>query len=236
MTPPHFSFRALGTILAAAVLWTVPQPLSQAAVQELIRAALLRYFNQGSVFEITVGSSVFAGNELTIADLGVTGRPALIRGFAGEVLLWAAEVRLDATALAAGDITVLGQEQVTVVVRTTAAQVQAGLAHALPDLVNPTVRFDGGEFTVAGTLRQGERRSPAQVRGRLVVEGGRRIAVTIIRAEVAGGEVPERLFAESLRKYTPLVDLARWPLDLEVRRLVLHNDRVELLASDRRSR
>jgi hypothetical protein len=49
---------------------------------------------------------------------------------------------------------------------------------------------------------------------------------------VSGSNVPVDLVGNELARVNPLVDLAKYPIPLFVDRLVLHNDGVELLATN----
>ncbi len=49
---------------------------------------------------------------------------------------------------------------------------------------------------------------------------------------VSGSNVPVDLIGNELARVNPLVDLAKYPISLFVDRLVLHNDGVELLATN----
>jgi hypothetical protein len=51
---------------------------------------------------------------------------------------------------------------------------------------------------------------------------------------VSGRNVPVDLIGNELARVNPLVDLTKYPIRLFIDRLVLHNDGVELLATNRR--
>ncbi len=112
---------------------------------------------------------------VSIEDLLITGRPAVLRGIPAEFLLHVTRLELDVVALAHRDPNILSFGRATVVARSTARAVQDGLA------------------------------------------------------KVSGGDVPLGLVSGELAKFDPLLDLTRWPLNLRVERLVLHNDALELL-------
>lgn len=48
--------------------------------------------------------------------------------------------------------------------------------------------------------------------------------------KASGGDVAQTAIEKELLKINPVLDLSRYPLDLRIQRLTLHNDRVELLA------
>ena len=104
---------------------------------------------------------------------------------------------------------------------------------AWPGLIlshRPTGAAHAGEFEVTATVRREGRLYPAQARGKLVVDQGRQVRVTLTEMKVSGGDVPQMALEKELLKINPILDLSRFPLDLRIQRLTLHNDQVELLA------
>lgn len=110
-----------------------------------------------------------------------------------------------------------------------AAMAQA-LGRVSSSVIDPRVRLHAGEFEVTATVRREGRLYPAQARGKLVVDQGRQVRVTLTEMKVSGGDVPQMALAKELLKINPILDLSRFPLDLRIQRLTLHNDQVELLA------
>ncbi|MDR7465267.1 MAG: hypothetical protein QN175_12450 [Armatimonadota bacterium] len=201
----------------------------EAAVQQALREALGRYFEAGSVLNISLAGVAGAGGSISIGDLLITVNPAVVRGFQAEVLLHVQGLRLDASALARRELEVLAFDRATVVGRSNAEQVAAGLARTSPAIRNPVVRFQAGEFEVTATVEREGALYPVRIRGRPVVEEGRRVLAALTQVQVSGGDVPAALVQRELARINPLLDLSQWPLNLRVERLVLHNDTMELL-------
>ncbi len=232
MARPRGLLRPLAVFILAALL--LPAAASaQAPADELLRQALLailgQYFDPTSVFDISAVGTAVTPRSVTIEDLLITGHPAVLRGIPAEFLLHVTRPELDVVALARRELRIISFGRATVVARSTARAVQDGLAKLSPTLLEPKVRFQTGEFVVTATVRRDGRLYPALLRGRLEIENGRRVRVRVIQAQVSGGDVPVGLVAGELAKFDPLLDLTRWPFNLRVERLVLHNDAVETL-------
>ncbi|MDQ7839587.1 MAG: hypothetical protein RDU83_01010 [bacterium] len=225
---------AVVAIIAAAAPTAAPQPsqpFSEDNAKNLIRGALLQYFDAESVLEISASGTVLLGDVLVIEDLLVVGRPVLLRGVRGEVLVQAAGLHLDMPALAGRQIRVVILGKATVVGKSTARDIQEGLARTSPNILRPTVRFQVGQFEVAATIRQEAKLYPALVRGNLTVEQEQRVRVVVTEAQVLGSDVPRGMIEKELAKLNPVLDLSKWPFNLRIQRLVLHNDTVEVLAA-----
>lgn len=228
---------AVVAIVAAAASTVAPQPrqpFSEDAVRHLVRGALLQYFDPDSVFEISVSGTALSGDVLIIEDLLVVGKPALLRGVRGEVLAHATGLHLDMAALAGQQLRVVRLGKATVVGKSTARDVQEGLARMSPNILRPTVRFQVGQFEVAATIRREGKLYPALARGNLTVEQEQRIRVVVTEAQVRGSDVPPGLVESELTKLNPVLDLSKWPFNMRIQRLVLHNDAIEMLATSGR--
>lgn len=202
---------------------------NEAAVQQLLRDALGRYFESASVLDISASGVASAGATISIDDLLIAANPAVVRGFQAELLLHVTRLRLDAPALVRGEFEILVFDRATVVARSSAERIAAGLALASPAIRNPVVRFQAGEFEVTATVEREGALYPVRVRGRPLVEEGRRILAALTQVQVSGGDVPPELVQRELAGFNLILDLSQWPLNLRVERLVLHNDAVELL-------
>jgi hypothetical protein len=224
-------------IVAATASTAAPQPrqpFSEEAVSHLVRGALLQYFAPDSVFEISASGTALSGNVLVIDDLLVAGKPALLRGVRGEVLAHATGLHLDMAALASQQVRVVRLGKATIVGKSSARDVQEGLARMSPNILSPTVRFQVGQFEVAATIRREGKLYPALARGNLAVEQEQRIRVVVTEAQVRGSDVPPGLVESELAKLNPVLDLSKWPFNLRIQRLVLHNDAIEVLATSGR--
>jgi len=226
---------ALIVVLLLAVLAGGPaglraQPFSDEAIAQVIRAALLAYFDPPSLLTVSVANARVSGETLAIAQLTVDGRPVYLRGIPGEVFFQASDLELESAPLARQQLSVRRARTATLVARSTAAAMAQALARMSSTILDPRVRFHAGEFEVTATVRRDGTLYPAQVRGTLVVHQGRQVRVAIARLTVAGGAIPEGTIERELLKINPLLDLARYPLDLRIQRLTLHDDRIELLA------
>lgn len=228
---PRVFRRVLALLMAALLLPAVGS--AQAPTDELLRPALLgilgQYFDPSSVFDISAVGATVTLRSVTIDDLLIIGRPAVMRGISAEFLLHVTRPELDVAALARREPKILSFGRATLVARSTARAVQDGLARLSADILNPQVHFQTGEFTVTATVRREGRLYPVLLRGRLEVENGQRVTVRVAQAQVSGGDVPVGFVARELARFDPLLDLTKWPLNLRVERLILHNDAVELL-------
>lgn len=210
------------------------QPFSDEAVQHLVRAALFQYFDTASVFEIQALGSALAGDVLSIDTLLINGKPAVLRSFRGEVLAHFTGLQLEMSALAVQQLKTVRLARATVVAKSTAKAVEEGLAKASATILRPTVRFEEGQMEIAATIRRGDKLYPAQARAALVVEGKQRVMVVVTYALVHGSSVPQGLVESELAKINPVLDLSKWPFNLQIQRLVLHNDAIEVLATSGR--
>lgn len=206
------------------------QPLSDEVAAQLIRAALLAYFDPTSTFEISVTNARVTGDILVIDDLTVSGQPVFVRGIRGEFLLHTTALRLQVAALYAQQVKIAGVGRATVVARTTAAAIGEALSRLSSAIVSPTVKLNGGEFEVTAQVRRENTLYPTKVRGRLVVDKNQVVWVRVIETKVSGGDVPLDVIQKELDKINPVLDLSKWPMNLSIQRLTLHNDRVEILA------
>ncbi len=219
-------------LLATAAWPQTGQPIAEDVAKELVRAALLQYFDPASVFEISVFGTTLSGDVVSVEDLLIVGKPAVMLGFGAEVLAHLTGLQLEMSGLATQQPKLRGAKQVTIVARTTAKAVENGLGRASASIVQPTVRFDAGQFEVVATLRREGKLYPLQARGALVVEQRQRVNVSITRVLVSGGNVPENIIGRELMRFNPILDLSNWPLDLRIQRLTLHNDSAELLITN----
>ncbi len=225
---------AAALILLSSQTPAVPQdrqPMSDEAVQNLVRAALLQYFDATSVLEIQALGSALAGDVLSIDALVINGKPASFGGFRGEVMAHFTDLQLEMSALAARQVKLVRPARATVVAKSTAKAVEEGLAKASTTILRPTVRFWEGQMEMAATIRSGDKLYPAQVRAALAVEGKQRIVVVVTYALVHGASVPQGLIEKELAKINPVLDLSKMPFNLQIQRLVLHNDAFEVLAT-----
>lgn len=222
------------TVVCVLVLSTpaiYSQPLSEDAVAHLIRAVLLTYFDPTSVFEISVTGSRVSGEIVQIDTLTIAGKPVFLRGIRGEFFLQSSDLHLQASALYSQQANVRRVGKATIVARSTAVAMADALARASPAVINPRVRFHAGEFEIAAAVRREDKLYPTQARGKLVVERGQKVWVTITEVKVSGGDIPQNTIQQELTKINPVLDLSQWPLDLRIQRLTLHNDAIELLAT-----
>jgi hypothetical protein len=218
-------------VVVCAVIPLTAQPLSDETVAELVHAGLLYYFDPSSIFNISVTNARMSGDTLLIDDLTVSGKPAFLRGTRGEFFLRASNLHLHASALYSQQITIRQVGKATLVARTTASALAGALARVAPSVINPSVKLHAGEFQLAAGVRQEGKLYPTHARGKLMVERGQRVWVTVSEMRVSGGDVPENTVRKELARINPILDLSQWPLDLRIQRLNLHNDVIELLAT-----
>ncbi len=224
---------ALIALVLAPPAWPQPQePFGEEAAKELVRAALVQYFDPASVVEVSTSGAALSGAILAIEDLLIVGNPAVLHGFRGEMLAHATGLRLDMEALKTQRMKIVSSESTIVVARSTARAVEEGLTRLSANILKPSVRFHAGEFEVVATFRRGEQLYPIQARGTLAVEQQQRVNVSIVRMLVSGGGIPENVVEGELRKINPILDLSSWPFNLRIQRLTLHNDTVELLMTN----
>lgn len=230
------------TLLALAILLSASpsgapqsrQPFSEEAVRQLIRGTLLQYFDPASTFEISVSGASVSSDTLYVEDVLITGKPVIWRDLRGEVLAHATGLQLDLGSLAGQELKIARVGRATVVAKSTARAVQEALAKVSSTVLKPTVRFQAGEFEIGATIKRGNKLYPTQARGSFVIEQQRRIRVVITQAQVSGSDVPLNLLEQELAKINPVLDLSKWPLNLFIQRLTLHNDTAELLATSGR--
>lgn len=211
------------------------QTFGEEFARQLIRAALSQYFDPASSFEISVSRPTLTGQVLAFESLLIEGSPAIFRGIRGEMLLHASELQVDVDRwINRQAIGLVRAGRATLVARSTAKEVQEGLTRASPILLNPKVRFSLGQFEISATIKRADKLYPAQARGSLTVDRHQRIHVVITHASVQGRDVPPNIVESELARANPILDLSRFPLTLEIQRLVLHNDRIEFLATSGR--
>lgn len=207
------------------------QPFPDEAARELITAALLQYFDPASEFEVAASGATISGNILSLDEVSIVGKPAILRGFSGHLTAHITGLQLDMTSVTTSQIRVLRVGRATVVARSTARAVEEGLVKASSAIQGPRIRFNGGQFEARATVRRGESIYPAQVTGILVVERKQRVWVRILGVQVSGGDAPSNLIERELAKINPVLDLSKWPLNLFIQRLTLHHDTIQLLAT-----
>lgn len=206
--------------------------LSEDAVLQLVRAALQVYFDPTSAFEVSLSGINLAGDSLGLETLTIVGRPAVVRGLRADVIAHFAGLQVDVAELG-NQLPQIGKvRKATIVARATARDVQESLAKMSANISRPTVRFSTKEFEVTATIRRGNRLYPVSMRGGFVIEQGRRVRAVISQAQVFGSDAPMGLVEAELARVNPILDLSGWPVNLRIQRLVLHNDRVELLATE----
>ncbi len=208
------------------------QPIADDVVKELVRATLLQYFDPASVFEISVSGAVASGDVVSVADLLIAGKPAVLLGFRAEFLAHLKGLDVEMRPLATQQPKLRGAKQVTVVARSTAKAVEDGLARASASIIHPTVHFEAGQFDIAATLRRQDKLYPIQAQGTLVVDSRQRVNVSIIRMLVSGTQAPDNVIAQELSKVNPILDLSSWPLNLHIQRVTLHKDAAEVLITN----
>ncbi len=208
------------------------QLFAEDGATELVRAALVQYFDPASVFEISLSGTTLSGTVLSIEDLLVVGHPAMLLGIRGELLGHFTGLRLDMTALTTQRLTVVSSRSIIVVAKGTAKAVEEGLTRLSATILKPVVRFHAGQFDIEATIRRGDNLYPIQAHGTLIVEQRQRVNVSITRLLVAGGSVPGNFVEGELRKFNPIFDFSIWPFNLRIQRLTLHNDTVQLLLTD----
>lgn len=224
-------------VLLAAMSLAVPAVRAQTAVTDeavrvLLETALRQHLDPGSELTVSVAGVAQHAGGLTIGSVTIDASPAIVRGVRGELFAQLSNVTLDAgvTAGAAGvgaAVRFRSAGGLTLVGRTTAAELQKALAARFPLLVDPVVSLSGGQFTVTGRLRDGG--DPAALRGRFVVDRGTRVRVSVLEATVGGSPIPVQLVEAELAKVNPILDLTGAPIPARIRLIALHDDRIELL-------
>jgi hypothetical protein len=228
--------RQIGLWLVAAMLLpgpalAQPQPFPDDTATQLVTAALYRYFDSASVFEVSVSGSALVGDLLVIQDLLISGKPAVLHGLRGEVLAHITGLEVDFAALSSQTIKASRVEKATVVAKSTYTEIQEALSRFSASLINPRIRFQEGSFALTAIIRRDNNLYPTVARGTLVVIDGQQVQLVLTNVTVSGSNVPADLVGSELAQINPLVDLSKYPIPLFVQRLVLHQDAVELLAT-----
>jgi hypothetical protein len=228
----------IGLWLGAVLLLVTPglaqpqQPFPDETVTQLLTAALYQYFDPDSRFEVSASGSHLVADVLTVDDLFISGKPAVLHGLRGEVLTHMSGLEVDLAALTSQTFKARQVREATVVGKTTAAAVQDALSHLSASILNPRVHFQEGYFTVTATVRREGRSYPMEARGMLVIVQAQQVNVALSEVQVAGTNVPGDLVDKELARINPIVNLANWPVPLYIQRLVLHKDAIELLATN----
>ncbi len=237
---PRRSNLLIALCVAAALLFsgrTAAQswePFPDETVATLITAALYQYFDAASVFEVSVSGSSLAGDVLTVEDLLIQGKPAILHGLRGEVLTYISGLEVDLAALTNQTFKAKRVRKATVVAKSTSAAIQQALLQLSPSIMNPKISLQEGHFDVTMTIRREGKLYPTEARGTIVVVRDQQVHVALSDVKVSGGNVPMDLVGKELAKINPIADLSKWPIPLYVQRLVLHKDAVELLATSNR--
>jgi hypothetical protein len=199
----------------------------------LTAAALYQYFDPDSRFEVSASGSHLAADVLTVDDLFISGKPAVLHGLRGEVLTHMSGLEVDLAKLTSQTFKARQVREAAVVGRTKAAAVQDALSRLSASVLTPRVHFQEGYFTVTGTIRREAGLYPMEARGTLVVVQAQRVYVALSEVKVSGGSVPVDLVDKELTRINPILDLGKWPVPLHMQRLVLHKDAIELLATNK---
>lgn len=232
--------RQAGLWFVAAVLVCAPaaaqqlQPFSDEAVTQLVTAVLRQYFDSASVFEISVSGSAVAGDLLIVQDLLVLGKPAVLHNLRGEFLLHLTGVEVDLAAITSRTVKARRVREATLVAKSTSAAIQEALSRWSESLINPRIQLQNGSFVVTAIIRRNDTLYPTVAHGALAVVQGQQVHLVLTDVTVSGSNVPVDLIGNELARINPLVDLSKYPIALFVNRLVLHNDGVELLATNTR--
>jgi hypothetical protein len=225
-------------LLVTAVLISGPavaqpqQQFSDETVSQLVTAALHQYFHSDSVFEISVSGSAQVGDVLVVQDLFIMGKPAIFHGLRGEILIHIIGLQVDLATLTRQMVKARRVQTATVVAKSTSTAIQEALSRLSPSLINPRIQLQNGSFVVTTIIRRDDTLYPTVARGTLAVVQGQQVHLVLTDVTVSGSNVPVDLVGKELAKVNPLVDLSKYPIPLFVDRLVLHNDGVELLATN----
>jgi len=228
----------IGLWCAAALLVAVPgfaqpqEPFPDETVAQLLTAALYQYFDPTSRFEVSASGSHLAADVLTVDDLFISGKPAVLHGLRGEVLTHMSGLEVDLAALTSQTFKARQVREATVVGKTTAAAVQDALGRLSASVLTPRVHFQEGYFTVTAMVRREGNFYPMEARGTLVIVQAQRVSVALSEVKVSGGNVPVDLMDKELARINPIVNLANWPVPLYIQRVALHKDAIELLATN----
>ncbi len=238
----HFTWlkfvRQTGLWFVAAVLINAPaaaqqqQTFSDETVTQLVTAALHQYFDSASIFEISVSGSAQVGDLLRVQDLLIVGKPAVFHSLRGELLAHISGLEVDLAALTNLTVKVRRIQTATVVAKTTSAAIQDALSRFSASLINPRIQLQNGSFTLTTIISRNDALYPTVAHGTLVVVQGQQVHLVLTDVTVSGSNVPVDLVGSELARINPLVDLSKYPIALFVDRLVLHNDGVELLATN----
>jgi DUF2993 family protein len=230
--------RLTGLGIVAAAVISAPaaaqpqQAVSDETVTQLVTPALHQYFDSASVFEISASGSVQTGDLLVVQDLLIVGKPAIFHGLRGELLAHITGLEVDLAALANLAVKPRRVQTATVVAKTTSAAIQDALSRFSSSLINPRVQLQNGSFVLTTIIRRDDALYPTVAHGALAVVQGQQVHLVVTDVTVSGSNVPVDLIGNQLARVNPLVDLAKYPISLFVDRLVLHNDGVELLATN----
>jgi hypothetical protein len=230
--------RRTGLWFVAALLICAPavaqsqQSFSDETVTQLVTAVLHQYFDASSVFEISVSGSTQVGELLLVQDLLIVGKPAVFHGLRGELLSHITGLEVDLAALSNLAVKARRIQTATVVAKTTSTAIQEALSRFSASLINPRIQLQSGSFTLTTIIRRDDALYPTVAHGALAVVQGQQVHLVLTDVTVSGSNVPVDLVGNELARVNPLVDLAKYPIPLFVDRLVLHNDGVELLATN----
>jgi hypothetical protein len=230
--------RRAGLWLVAAVLVAGPaaaepqQPFSDDTVTQLVTIALHQYFDSASVFEVSVSGSAQIVDVLVIQDLFIMGKPAILHGLRGEILIHITGLQVALAALTSQMVKARRVQTATVVAKSTSTAIQDALSRLSPSLINPRIQLQNGSFVVTTIVRRDDTLYPTVAHGTLAVVEGKQVHLVLTDVTVSGSNVPVDLVGRELAKVNPLIDLSKYPIPLFVDRLVLHGDGVELLATN----
>jgi hypothetical protein len=210
------------------------QPFPEAVVKLIIDAELSQYFDPASVFTISPSGASLSGNVLTIEDLRIEGHPAVIQGIPTKMQARFSTLRIEVIDLASQQVKIAKIGRATIAATSTNKDVQEGVANLSSSILNPKVKFHPNQFEITATIKEGERRYTTVATGNLLIENGRRLRAIINHAKVTGSDVPPGLIESVIGKVNPIVDLSKWPLDLQIERVALHEGMVRLLITGSR--
>lgn len=227
------AFTVLVAVVAALSLQTpayTQPPASENTLRTLIETTLRQYLDPSSTVSISVDGVAESSSTVTVSSVVLNANPAVIRGVHAQIVLQMTNVEFEPET-AAGAGTQLRVRKVggaMIVASTTAESVRDALASRFPIIQEATLKFDAGQFIVAGKLRDGGQ--PAMLRGRFIVERGVMVRAIVLEAIVGGSPIPPQLVEAQLAGFNPILDLSGSPIPIRVKVLALHNDRIELLA------
>jgi len=226
-------FVATALVCAPAAAQT-QQAFSDDTVSQLVRTVLYQYFDAPSVFAISVLGSAQVGDFLTIQDLLIMGKPAVVHGLRGEFLIHLSGVEVELAALTNKTVKARRVQEATVVAKITSGAIQEAVTRLPGPVINPRIQLQSGSFAVTAILRRDDTLYPTVAHGSLAVVQDQQVLLVLTDVTVSGSNVPVDLVGRELARINPLVDLSKYPIPLFVDRLVLHGDGVELLATNRK--